>query len=99
MLTNVAKVLAAGRQHTSQHLSFWHSFKNRLIKQKKETGSMCRDNTHGGAQMSLSGFRAAALKKVVLSMCNAFLSNRHEQQLLTKVILKNKQKKITQVLL
>lgn len=61
---------------------------------------MCRDNTHGGAQMSLSGFRAAAHKKVVLSMCNAFSSNRHEQQLLTKVILKKqKNKKITQVLL
>lgn len=45
--------------------------------------------------MSLSGFRAAAHKKVVLSMCNAFSSNRHEQQLLTKVILKKQKKNHT----
>lgn len=45
MLTNVAKVLAAGRQHTSQHLSFWHSFKNRLIKQTKKLAA-CAGTTH-----------------------------------------------------
>lgn len=48
----VAKVLVAGRQHTCRILSIWHSFKKQLLKKQKKNTD--RNNTHGGAQMSLS---------------------------------------------
>lgn len=55
----------AGSTHLDS-FPFGTPLKSRLKKQN--TGSMCRDNTHGGAQMFLSGFGAATLEKVVPSM-------------------------------